>query len=80
MGMESCLRQARECVYWPGMSADVKQEIKHAKHAGIWIQCSRETLLPLEIPTRPWQRVGADLFEFEGRDYIVTDNYYNIFW
>jgi len=28
MGVESCLRRARECVFWPGMSAEVKQMIK----------------------------------------------------
>jgi hypothetical protein len=24
LGTESCLRRARECLYWPGMSAEIK--------------------------------------------------------
>ena len=32
-----------------------------------------------EIPNRPWQRVAADLFEFEGKTYLVTSDYYNDF-
>ena len=27
LGIEACLRRARECIYWPGMSAEMKQYI-----------------------------------------------------
>ena len=28
MGAESCLRRARECIFWPGMNADIKEMIE----------------------------------------------------
>ncbi|XP_028412591.1 uncharacterized protein K02A2.6-like [Dendronephthya gigantea] len=39
----------------------------------------RETLLPHDIPTRPWQIVGTDLLEFEGDNYLIIVDYYSKF-
>ncbi|CAB3988820.1 Hypothetical predicted protein [Paramuricea clavata] len=33
LGTESCLRRARECLYWPGMSAKLNKWWLHARHA-----------------------------------------------
>ncbi|XP_022802273.1 uncharacterized protein K02A2.6-like [Stylophora pistillata] len=33
-----------------------------------------------ETPTRPWQRVAADLFELAGKTNLVTSDYYNDFF
>ena len=33
-----------------------------------------------ETPNRPWQRVASDLFEFEGKTYLVTSDYYSDFF
>ena len=41
-------------------------------------QC-REELKPHELPTRPWSKVGTDLFTFDGKNYIVTVDYYSNF-
>ena len=27
LGIEACLRRARQCIYWPGMSAEMKHHI-----------------------------------------------------
>lgn len=37
----------------------------------------REPLLATELPSRPWEVIGADLFPLEKRQYIVTVNYYS---
>ena len=39
----------------------------------------RETLLPHEVPTRPWQTLGTDLFELEGDNYLIIVDYYSKF-
>ena len=32
-----------------------------------------------EIPSGPWQRVGSDLFDLNGRTYLVIVDYYSNF-
>ena len=32
----------------------------------------KEPLLPTEMPTRPWERVSADLCEHEGKTYLIV--------
>ena len=36
-----------------------------------------ETLMPHEIPVRPWQIVATDLFHFEGSELILNVDYYS---
>lgn len=33
-----------------------------------------------QIPTRPWEKIGVDLFQLNGRDYMVTVDYYSSFF
>ena len=33
-----------------------------------------------DLPDRPWEKVGADLMQLKGRDYLVTVDYYSNFW
>jgi hypothetical protein len=33
-----------------------------------------------EIPDRPWQRVGLDLFELDSENFLVISDYYSKFF
>ena len=73
LGTESCLRRARECLYWPGMNADMRDYISRCERCrNFEISNQKETLLPHELPSRPWEKVGTDLFSLDGRDYLIT--------
>ena len=41
---------------------------------------TRKTLMSHEIPARPWQKVGTDLFSLENKNYLVTVDYFSNFW
>ena len=41
---------------------------------------TKELLHPHEEITRPWEKVGSDLFTLEGRTYLITIDYYSNFW
>ena len=41
---------------------------------------TRETLMSHEIPARPWQKVGTDLFSLKDENYLVTVDYFSNFW
>ena len=35
---------------------------------------------PHEIPDRPWQKVGTDLFTVDNKQYLVTVDYYSCYF
>ncbi|XP_042072601.1 uncharacterized protein LOC106632647 [Haplochromis burtoni] len=81
IGTEGCLRRARDCVYWHGMNDHIKKYIATCDICrSVDAKQQKETLKPHELTTRPWTKVGTDLFNFEGRDYLITVDYYSNFW
>ena len=81
MGAESCLRRARECIFWPGMNAEVKEMIAACETCRKYEKSQpNQPLMPLEIPSRPWERIGVDLFTFDNKDFLITVDYFSNFW
>ena len=81
VGIEACLRRARECLYWPNMSAEVKDYIsKCSVCANYGTSQPKEPLMSHDIPDRPWQTIGVDLLTLNGVDYVVTSDYFSNFW
>ena len=81
MGINSCLRRARELVFWPGMSRDIREFIGScdicASHA---LKQSAQPLSMHSTPNRPWERIACDLLTIEGRNYLVTVDCYSNFF
>ena len=38
-----------------------------------------EPLIPTELPRRPWQKLGSDLFEYKGATYILVVDYFSCY-
>ena len=76
VGIEGCLRRARESVYWPGMNGEIKEYIQTCETCREF-ECSqtKETLMSHEVPDRPWQKVS-----YHEKDYLVTTDYRSNFW
>ena len=36
--------------------------------------------MPHEVPSRPWEKVGTDIFELKNKSYLITVDYYSNFW
>lgn len=64
-GIEKSKARAREVMYWPGMSRDIEDTITRCNKCSEWRRNNRkEPLISHEVPGRPWQKLGADIFEF----------------
>ena len=68
IGIEGCIRRARETLYWPRMTTKIKEYISrcdicltHCNSLG------KEPILQHEFTARPWAKVAADLCEFDNR-------------
>ena len=81
MGVGSCLRRARECLFWPNMNAELTEYIAACSTCRNYETASpKETLRPHEGASRTWQKIGTDLMTRRGQDFLVTIYYYSGFW
>ena len=81
IGVEGCLRRARDCLYWPGISSDVKHYVQKCEVC--WstdVKQQKEHLQAHEAPTPPWTKVAIDLFHCNGNNYLVMVDYNSGFW
>ncbi len=78
IGVEGCLRRARETMYWPRMSTELKEYISKcdvcASHR---VMQGKEPLQQHRFAARPWSKVGADLCELKGRTLLVVSDYFS---
>ena len=57
LGIASCLRRARDVLFWPGMSAQVKDFISKCSTCNEYsYKQPKKPLLNHSIPTRPWSK------------------------
>ena len=62
-GEEGCLRLAHEHIFWPGMSAEIKNMIETCEACqSLRKRQQRETLIPTEVQDIPWKLVAVDIF------------------
>jgi len=81
LGREGCLRRARECLFWPNMSSELKDYVASCSICREYETANaNETLMPHEIPERPWSKVGTDLFSLYGKDFLITVDYLSSFF
>ena len=67
MGETKSLSFGRDYVFWPGMTAQIKDKVKSCSVCNSFRnQQQKETLHPHEIPDLPWQIVGTGIFQFQG--------------
>ena len=80
-GEQACLRRARESIFWAGMTADIKVHVQKCETCRTFeTRNQKETLIPHEIPERPWEKVGMDTFYYRSKDYLLVVDYYSNFW
>ena len=73
LGVNGSLNRARECLYWSGMTGDIKNHVSTCEACGEYQRSqTKETLMSHETPSRPWQYVAVDIFECDGKSYLVT--------
>ena len=75
------LGAARECMYWPGMTAELKEYISQCETCSKYdTKQQRESLMSHEITERPWEKIGTDLYTIDGQDYLIVVDYFSNFW
>ena len=81
IGINGCLRRAREAVFWPNMTKDITHIVTSCPVCNKFqTEQSKEPLISHVIPDRPWQIIGCDLFEYKHTSYLICVDYYSNFF
>ena len=78
IGVEACIRRARDSLYWPRMTTELKEYIAKCNvcmaHRS---EQSKEPIQQHDFAARPWSKVAADLCDLDGRTLLVISDYYS---
>jgi len=78
MGIEKCKQQARACLYWPSMNADIENLVNDCEVCNKFSSTIRkEPMILHEVPSRPWEKVGVDYFTVHNKDFLLIVDYYS---
>ena len=77
LGIEKCMLKARDSVFWPGISNDIRETVEKC---GI-CQASSRAAKPVgnvsDVPPHTWHTLGTDLFYWNKIDYLVIGDYFS---
>ena len=76
-GISKCRERARRSVWWPGLSRQLEELVQNCAVCRKCINQRSEPLIPTVLPQLPWQRVGTDLYEWNGHTYLLVVDYYS---
>ena len=78
IGIVKTKERARKLVFWPGMSRDIEEYILKCKVCQKYQPNNqKEPMIPHQIPNRAWKKLGCDLFEYDGKKYLLVIDYYS---
>ena len=79
-GVASCLRKARDIVFWPGMRAEIKDQVeKCSVCAEFQAKNASQLMQSHQIPDHPWSKIATDLFTLHSKNYITVVDYFSDF-
>ena len=78
IGVNACIRRASDVLYWPGFTSQLRDVLTACDICRSFdVRQQKESLHSHSVPTRPWMKVGADLFHFDGDEYLLLVDYYS---
>ena len=78
IGIEGCLRRARDSIYWPRLNEQLKDKISKCDVCLAHRPSQpKEPLQQHDFIARPWSKVGADLCVIDSRELLVVCDYYS---
>ncbi|XP_064486178.1 uncharacterized protein K02A2.6-like [Ornithodoros turicata] len=79
-GVSRCRANARETVWWPGISANLQDFVHKCPACQAHRRPGAEPLLQTPLPARPWEVIGMDIFYAKSRNYLVVVDYFSKFF
>lgn len=78
IGIGGYIRCAREILYWLQMSTEIRDTVSRCSICQTHRPAqAREELQPHELPSRPWQKIAADMFVMGQQTFLITVAYWS---
>lgn len=78
LGIEKCKLRVRESMFWPNINTQLEDYISNCQACLTFKNENRkETLIPHDVPSRAWSKIGVDVFHFNGEKYLIGVDYYS---
>ena len=80
MGRDKCLATAKQVFFWIGMSVQITDLVTRCAVCKKFQNAQqKEPLMSHVVPSLPWEKLAADLFQFDGKNYLLIVDYYSKF-
>ena len=77
-GMLKMKLRVQQSMYWLGINKDIENHVMSCDPCQVNGRSQqKEPIMPFEVPNRPWQRVGIDLFHHNKSWYVIVADYYS---
>lgn len=78
LGAEKSKQRARAALYWPNMAKHIEDVVTRCPTCLRFRRSNRkEPMIPHPTPSKPWEKVAADIMTFRRRDYLLTVDYFS---
>ena len=76
-GIVKCKQRARDLLFWPGMTSQIEDKVAKCQVCNTYQKSqTKEPMVLSQPPSRPWAKIGVDLFEHKGLHYLLSVDYY----
>ena len=78
LGIAKMRLRAQRSTYWIGIGKQIEYHVLHCVPCQAHSRSQqKKPAIPVEVPSRPWQKLGVDLF-FQGSHwYVIITDYYS---
>ena len=68
---------ARNVLFWPGMVTQIEERVTQCFKCSQYQKAhAKEPMIIIKTPDRPWSKIGAGLFEYQGTSHLLCVDYY----
>ena len=77
LGITKCLERAKNSVHWFGISRNIERKVRDCNQCRVSNKTYREPIQLVPVPSKSWETVGTDLYQFKQSKYVVVVDYYS---
>ena len=75
-GITKCSLQVASSVCWPEVKQQLEDLIHNCPECSKTSQAPEQPLVSTTLPQHPWEKVASDLFEMDGKTYLLVVNFF----